>query len=91
MKLGELSWKSFWGDGRFGWYIECSVMSCVYLGDMFDIYGGGVDLSFLYYECEIVQSEVFIGECFVKYWLYNGFICMNNEKMFKFLNNFFIL
>lgn len=91
VKLGELSWLLFWGEGCLGWYIECLVMFICCLGDFFDIYGGGNDLEFFYYENEIVQSEVVIGKFYVKFWLYCGMIIINGEKMFKLLGNFFII
>lgn len=90
-KPGEPSWDSPWGEGRPGWHIECSAMSWKYLGWGFDIHGGGADLTFPHHECEIAQSEAFSGERFVKYWLHNGFIRVNEEKMSKSLGNFFTL
>lgn len=90
-KEGEPSWESPWGAGRPGWHIECSAMSRKELGDDFDIHGGGVDLLFPHHECEVAQSEAFSGKRFVKYWLHNGFIRVDNEKMSKSLDNFFTL
>jgi len=90
-KAGEPAWPSPWGDGRPGWHIECSVMSTKYLGDSFDIHGGGSDLIFPHHENEIAQAEALTGKPFVRYWMHNGFITVNNEKMSKSLGNFFIL
>ncbi len=90
-KEGEPAWDSPWGQGRPGWHIECSVMSTKYLGDTFDIHGGGSDLIFPHHENEIAQAEALTGQQFVKYWIHNGFITVNNEKMSKSLGNFFIL
>lgn len=90
-KEGEVSWDSPWGKGRPGWHIECSVMSTRYLGDTFDIHGGGSDLIFPHHENEIAQAEALTGKKFVNYWMHNGFITVNNEKMSKSLGNFFIL
>jgi cysteinyl-tRNA synthetase len=90
-KPGEPSWPSPWGEGRPGWHIECSAMSAKYLGASFDIHGGGADLAFPHHECEIAQSEAYTGKPFAKYWLHNGFIQINNEKMSKSLGNFFTL
>ncbi|MDD3268072.1 MAG: cysteine--tRNA ligase [Syntrophomonadaceae bacterium] len=90
-RVGEPSWESPWGEGRPGWHIECSVMSTKYLGDTLDIHGGGSDLIFPHHENEIAQSEALTGQPFVKYWMHNGFITVNNEKMSKSLGNFFIL
>lgn len=88
-KTGEPSWESPWGAGRPGWHIECSVMSRHQLGDHFDIHGGGMDLKFPHHECEIAQSEPICGGKHVNYWLHNGFINIDNEKMSKSLGNFF--
>ncbi len=89
-KPGELSWLSPWGEGRPGWHIECSAMSLRYLGATFDIHGGGHDLVFPHHENEIAQSQA--CECgFAKYWLHNGFITVNQEKMSKSLGNFFLV
>jgi len=90
-KSGEPSWESPWGSGRPGWHIECSVMSTKYLGDTIDIHGGGADLIFPHHENEIAQAEACTGQPFVKYWMHNGFITVNSEKMSKSLGNFFIL
>jgi len=90
-KPGEPFWASPWGDGRPGWHIECSAMSSTFLGESFDIHGGGADLAFPHHECEIAQSEAYSGKQFAKYWLHNGFIQINNEKMSKSLGNFFTL
>ena len=91
-KPGEPSWESPWGQGRPGWHIECSAMSFKYLGKTFDLHGGGSDLVFPHHENEIAQSEAFTGiEPFVRYWLHNGFITVNQEKMSKSLNNFFLV
>jgi cysteinyl-tRNA synthetase len=88
-KPGEPSWESPWGKGRPGWHIECSAMSMKYLGDTIDIHGGGQDLVFPHHENEVAQSESATGKPFVKYWLHNGFINIDNEKMSKSLGNFF--
>ncbi len=90
-KAGEPSWDSPWGQGRPGWHIECSVMSMKYLGETIDIHGGGADLIFPHHENEIAQTEAYTGKPFVKYWMHNGFITVNSEKMSKSLGNFFIL
>jgi len=90
-KDGEPQWESPWGGGRPGWHIECSAMSSKYLGQSFDIHGGGADLTFPHHECEIAQSEAYSGKQFAKYWIHNGFIQVNNEKMSKSLGNFFTL
>lgn len=90
-KEGEPGWKSPWGLGRPGWHIECSAMSIKHLGESFDIHGGGADLIFPHHENEIAQSEAFTGKPFVKYWLHNGFIMINKEKMSKSLGNFFTI
>jgi cysteinyl-tRNA synthetase len=86
-KPGEPSWESPWGKGRPGWHIECSVMSQKYLGETFDIHGGGKDLIFPHHENEIAQSEAATGEPFVRYWIHNGFVNINKEKMSKSLGN----
>ncbi len=88
-KPGEPAWDSPWGPGRPGWHIECSAMSTSCLGDTFDIHGGGADLTFPHHENEIAQSEGATGHPFVKYWLHNGFVRINDEKMSKSLGNFF--
>ena len=90
-KPGEPSWESPWGQGRPGWHIECSAMSVKYLGEVFDFHGGGNDLIFPHHENEIAQAEPCIDgdEKFARYWLHNGFITIDNEKMSKSKNNFF--
>jgi cysteinyl-tRNA synthetase len=90
-KPGEPSWPSKFGDGRPGWHIECSAMSNSLLGNHFDIHGGGHDLQFPHHENEIAQSESCNGEKFVNYWMHNGFVRVNEEKMSKSLGNFFML
>jgi cysteinyl-tRNA synthetase len=90
-KPGEPSWESPWGPGRPGWHIECSAMSTALLGDYFDIHGGGMDLKFPHHENEIAQSCAATGGRFVKYWMHNGFVQIDNEKMSKSLGNFFTL
>ena len=90
-KAGEPSWPSAYGDGRPGWHIECSAMSTQLLGNHFDIHGGGQDLQFPHHENEIAQSECCTGETFVNYWMHNGFVRVNEEKMSKSLGNFFII
>ncbi len=88
-KPGEPAWDSPWGQGRPGWHIECSAMSTEALGDTFDIHGGGADLTFPHHENEIAQSEGATGHPFVRYWMHNGFVRINDEKMSKSLGNFF--
>jgi cysteinyl-tRNA synthetase len=88
-KPEEPAWDSPWGRGRPGWHIECSAMSTKALGDTFDIHGGGADLTFPHHENEIAQSEGATGHPFVKYWMHNGFVRVNDEKMSKSLGNFF--
>ena len=88
-KPGEPAWDSPWGKGRPGWHIECSAMSMKYLGETFDIHCGGKDLLFPHHENEIAQSEGATGHPFVRYWMHNGFINIDNQKMSKSLNNFF--
>ena len=88
-KEGEPFWKSPWSDGRPGWHIECSVMSRKYLGEQIDIHAGGEDLIFPHHENEIAQSEAANGKEFARYWMHNGFLKINNEKMSKSLGNFF--
>lgn len=88
-KPEEPSWDSPWGKGRPGWHIECSVMSAKELGEHFDIHGGGMDLKFPHHECEIAQSEGACGHKHVNYWVHNGFVQIDNEKMSKSLGNFF--
>ena len=87
-KPEEPTWPSRWGDGRPGWHIECSAMSCALLGEHFDIHGGGQDLQFPHHENEIAQSEGAHGR-FVNYWMHNGFVRVDDEKMSKSLGNFF--
>lgn len=88
-KEGEPFWKSEWGNGRPGWHIECSAMSCKHLGETFDIHAGGNDLIFPHHENEIAQSEAANKKTFVKYWMHFGFLNINKEKMSKSLGNFF--
>ncbi|MDR0469072.1 MAG: cysteine--tRNA ligase, partial [Peptococcaceae bacterium] len=90
-KPGEPFWESPWGPGRPGWHIECSAMSHKYLGESFDIHGGGADLIFPHHENEIAQSEGRFGRPMATYWVHNGFITINHEKMSKSLGNFFLL
>ncbi len=90
-KPGEPWWQSPWGNGRPGWHIECSAMSMEFLGKTFDIHGGGKDLVFPHHENEIAQSEGANGCRFVRYWLHNGFVNINAEKMSKSLGNFFTI
>ena len=90
-KAGEPSWDSSWGKGRPGWHIECSAMSCKHLGATFDIHGGGMDLKFPHHENEIAQARAANGGAFAKYWLHNGFVNINAEKMSKSLGNFFTI
>lgn len=88
-KEGEPSWQSPWGEGRPGWHLECSVMSKKYIGDVIDIHAGGEDLIFPHHENEIAQSEAANDTQFSRYWMHNGFLKINNEKMSKSLGNFF--
>jgi len=88
-KPDEPAWNSPWGLGRPGWHIECSAMSTCCLGNHFDIHGGGMDLQFPHHENEIAQSEGATGEHYVNYWMHNGFVRINEEKMSKSLGNFF--
>jgi len=88
-KPGEPAWPSPWGPGRPGWHIECSAMSMKHLGDTFDIHGGGQDLIFPHHENEIAQSCAATGKEFVRYWIHNGFVTLDQEKMSKSLGNFF--
>ena len=88
-KANEPAWSSPWGLGRPGWHIECSAMSTCCLGNSFDIHGGGMDLQFPHHENEIAQSEGATGEKFVNFWMHNGFVRINEEKMSKSLGNFF--
>ncbi|KAF7132712.1 hypothetical protein RHSIM_Rhsim09G0105600 [Rhododendron simsii] len=90
-KPGEPSWGSPWGPGRPGWHIECSAMSAHYLTYSFDIHGGGMDLIFPHHENELAQSCAACPECHVKYWVHNGFVTANDEKMSKSLGNFFTI
>ena len=90
-KPGEPSWPSPWGRGRPGWHIECSAMSRRFLGETFDIHGGGKDLIFPHHENEIAQSEAAHGKPFARYWMHNGFVNIDNEKMSKSLNNFLMI
>ncbi|UTX17288.1 class I tRNA ligase family protein [Bacillus velezensis] len=91
LKDGEISWDSPWGKGRPGWHIECSAMVKKYLGDEIDIHAGGQDLTFPHHENEIAQSEALTGKTFAKYWLHNGYINIDNEKMSKSLGNFVLV
>jgi cysteinyl-tRNA synthetase len=90
-KPGEPTWESPWGPGRPGWHIECTAMGFKHLGETFDIHAGGKDLIFPHHENEIAQSEASSGKPFVKYWLHNGFVNINEEKMSKSLGNFFTI
>ncbi len=87
-KPGEISWSSPWGEGRPGWHIECSAMALDLLGESFDFHGGGLDLIFPHHENEIAQSEAYTGKQFVSFWIHNGLITIDNEKMSKSLGNF---
>ncbi|AKU21557.1 cysteine--tRNA ligase [Massilia sp. NR 4-1] len=87
----EVKWDSKWGSGRPGWHIECSAMSCSLLGEQFDIHGGGADLQFPHHENEIAQSEGASGHALANYWLHNGFVRVDGEKMSKSLGNFFTI
>lgn len=87
-KPGEVAWDSPWGPGRPGWHIECSVMATELLGDTIDIHGGGADLEFPHHTNEIAQSECKTGQVFANYWMHNGFVNIDNEKMSKSLGNF---
>jgi cysteinyl-tRNA synthetase len=86
-KPGEINWDSPWGPGRPGWHIECSAMAHKYMGDTLDIHGGGHDLQFPHHECEVAQSESLTGKPLANYWMHNGFVHINNEKMSKSLGN----
>jgi cysteinyl-tRNA synthetase len=88
---GELSWESPWGPGRPGWHIECATMALKYLGENFDIHGGGFDLVFPHHENEIAEAESCTGQPFARYWLHNGFLTIRQEKMSKSLGNFFLV
>ncbi|CAL1388042.1 unnamed protein product [Linum trigynum] len=90
-KEGEPSWQSPWGPGRPGWHIECSTMSAAYLGHSFDIHGGGMDLVFPHHENEIAQSCAACGDSNISYWVHNGFVTVDSEKMSKSLGNFFTI
>ncbi|MDQ0220533.1 cysteine--tRNA ligase [Peribacillus cavernae] len=90
-KIGEISWDSPWGKGRPGWHIECSAMVKKYLGDTIDIHAGGQDLAFPHHENEIAQSEALTGKPFANYWMHNGYINIDNEKMSKSLGNFVLV
>ncbi len=90
-KPGEPAWESPWGPGRPGWHIECSAMSIRHLGETFDIHGGGMDLIFPHHENEIAQSCGATGKEFARYWVHNGFVQINKEKMSKSLGNFFTI
>jgi cysteinyl-tRNA synthetase len=85
----EPGWASPWGRGRPGWHIECSAMSMAYLGESFDLHGGGLDLIFPHHENEVAQSEAATGQPFVKHWMHNGFVEVDKQKMSKSLGNFF--
>jgi len=90
-KAGEIYWESPWGDGRPGWHIECSAMAKKYLGETIDIHAGGQDLAFPHHENEIAQSEAANGKTFANYWMHNGYINIDNEKMSKSLGNFILV
>ncbi|MBD8007134.1 cysteine--tRNA ligase [Bacillus norwichensis] len=90
-KEGEIFWESPWGEGRPGWHIECSAMAREYLGDTIDIHAGGQDLTFPHHENEIAQSEAMTGKLFARYWMHNGYINIDNEKMSKSLGNFVLV
>ncbi|MEM7081315.1 MAG: cysteine--tRNA ligase [Pseudomonadota bacterium] len=90
-KPGEPKWDSPWGEGRPGWHIECSAMSTTHLGNEFDIHGGGMDLQFPHHENEIAQTCAATGQDFARYWMHNGFVQVDNEKMSKSLGNFFTI
>jgi cysteinyl-tRNA synthetase len=90
-KPGEISWQSPWGEGRPGWHIECSAMVKKYLGETIDIHAGGQDLSFPHHENEIAQSEAMTGKPMANYWMHNGYINIDNEKMSKSLGNFILV
>src|SRR5207247_7559817 len=90
-KPGEPAWPSPWGPGRPGWHIECSAMAMRHLGETFDIHGGGMDLIFPHHENEIAQSCGATGKEFARYWIHNGFVQINQEKMSKSLGNFFTI
>lgn len=90
-KENEIAWESPWGQGRPGWHIECSAMAKKYLGETIDIHAGGQDLAFPHHENEIAQSEALTGQTFARYWMHNGYIRINNEKMSKSLGNVIIV
>ena len=90
-KVGEIKWDSPWGEGRPGWHIECSVMAREHLGDTIDIHAGGQDLTFPHHENEIAQSEAHNDKTFARYWMHNGYINIDNEKMSKSLGNFILV
>ena len=90
-KVGEVKWDSPWGEGRPGWHIECSVMAREHLGDTIDIHAGGQDLTFPHHENEIAQSEAHNDKTFARYWMHNGYINIDNEKMSKSLGNFILV
>lgn len=90
-KEGEIYWESPWGIGRPGWHIECSAMAKKYLGETIDIHAGGQDLTFPHHENEIAQSEALSGKLFSRYWMHNGYINIDNEKMSKSLGNFVLV
>ncbi|MER1989688.1 cysteine--tRNA ligase [Solibacillus isronensis] len=90
-KAGEIKWASPWGEGRPGWHIECSVMAREHLGDTIDIHAGGQDLTFPHHENEIAQSEAHNDKTFARYWMHNGYINIDNEKMSKSLGNFILV
>jgi cysteinyl-tRNA synthetase len=90
-KPGEPLWESPWGPGRPGWHIECSAMAMKHLGEQVDIHGGGKDLAFPHHENEIAQTEALTGRSFVRIWMHNGFVNVNQEKMSKSLGNFFTI
>ena len=90
-KEGEPWWESPWGKGRPGWHIECTAMAIKHLGESIDIHGGGADLIFPHHENEIAQSEAYTGKPFARYWVHNGFITIDKEKMSKSLGNFFTI
>jgi len=87
----DAKWDSAWGKGRPGWHIECSAMACATLGETFDIHGGGADLQFPHHENEIAQSEGAHGKPLARFWMHNGFVNIDNEKMSKSLGNFFTI
>jgi cysteinyl-tRNA synthetase len=90
-KLGEISWDSPWGKGRPGWHIECSAMCLKHIGKTVDIHGGGTELVFPHHENEILQSEAYNDAPFVRYWMHNGLLTIDQEKMSKSLKNFFLI